>query len=80
MQHVAGGHHGVFQYQYRDQYLSIAGHSLTSFFVLCCLSDSSLGVQTLCEERLCNTTDINNAVAHLVLGDMYQVSTRLSLA
>lgn len=29
-------------------------------------------LKALCEERLCNITDISNAVAHLVLGDMYQ--------
>jgi len=34
----------------------------------------------LCEERLCNTLEINNAVGHLVLGDMYQAHNLKSLA
>ncbi len=52
--------------------------SLSYKFFLTYLYNTASGdrlrpVQALCEERLCTSTDINNAVAHLVLGDMYQV-------
>merc|ERR1719219_2751239 len=34
----------------------------------------------LCEERLCNNLEINNAVGHLVLGDLYQAHNLKNLA
>jgi len=34
----------------------------------------------ICEERLCASLEINNAVGHLVLGDMYQAHALKSLA
>ena len=34
-------------------------------------------LKSLCEEKLCHTTNLENVVSHLIVGDLYQVTYRL---
>ena len=35
-------------------------------------------LKSLCEEKLCHTTNLENVVSHLIVGDLYQVKSRPS--
>ena len=32
-------------------------------------------LKSLCEEELCHTTNLENVVSHLIVGDLYQVES-----
>ena len=36
-------------------------------------------LKSLCEEELCHTTNLENVVSHLIVGDLYQVKSRPSV-